>query len=177
MSIVTVTAGHSNSDPGACAFGRREADIAVDMREMVKVYLEREGLTVRTDGDDRKENQTLSEAIRLIKGSKLAVEFHCNAFSKPTAGGTEVLAQDKDKAIAKAICKAISETMGIAVRGADGGWKSEGSGQHSRLGYVRNGGVIVELFFISNPNELKVWDEKKWLVAKAVAKAIIDHVK
>lgn len=171
MAKFTITAGHGAGDPGAVAFGRKEADIAVDMRNMVTFYLERAGHTVYNDGEG-KENKSLSEAIKLINKSPIAVEFHCNAFDKPTAGGTEALAQPKDKAISAAICSAIVKHLGNKVRGDLGGWKSEGSGQHSRLGYVRNGGIIVELFFITNPKELAAWDEKKWLVASDVAKVI-----
>lgn len=40
--------------------------------------------------------------------------------------------------------------MGIPVRDNAGGFEPENSGQHSRLGYVREVGIILELFFISN---------------------------
>ncbi len=66
--------------------------------------------------------------------------------------------------------------MGIPVRG-DNGWKPESSGQHSRLAYVSNGGIILELFFISNDAELETWNLKKWLIAKAVADVLIQHVR
>lgn len=172
----TITAGHGAGDPGAVAFGRKEADIAVDMRNMVTVYLEREGHTVFNDGDG-KENKSLSEAIKLISKADVAIEFHCNAFTTPTAGGTEVLAQNKDKTLSKDICSAIVKHLENKVRGTEGGWKSEGSGQHSRLGFVKNGGLIVELFFISNPTELAKWDERKWLVAKEVAGVLLKLAK
>jgi len=66
--------------------------------------------------------------------------------------------------------------MGNPLRG-DKGWKAENSGQHSRLAYVSNGGIILELFFISNDEELSTWKQKKWLVGKAVAEIITEHVK
>ena len=70
----------------------------------------------------------------------------------------------------------INEVTGIPLRGAQG-WKPENSGQHSRLGYVRGGGIILELFFISNDDELKIWQDKKWLIAKAVSQVLIDEAK
>ena len=66
--------------------------------------------------------------------------------------------------------------MGNPLRG-DKGWKAENSGQHSRLAYVSNGGIILELFFISNDEELSIWKQKKWLVGKAVAEVLMEHVK
>ena len=173
MSVITVTAGHSNKDPGAVNGLFREADIAQEMRNMVASYLRQKDIAVKTDGEG-KGNLPLPAAIKLIAGSKAAVEFHCNAFSKPSAGGCEALSQPKDRALSQRLCKAVSDVMGIPTRGTDGGWKNEGSGQHSRLGYVRNGGIILELFFISNPAELAVWQDKKWLVAKAVAEVLAE---
>lgn len=175
MSIITVTAGHSNTDPGAVNGLFKEADIASDMRNMVAHYLRGAGITIRTDGEG-KGNASLNDAIKLIKGSKIAVEFHCNAASAKTAQGVEALAADKDRAICQKLCQAVSSVMGNSLRG-DKGWKAENSGQHSRLGYVRNGGIILELFFISNDNELKIWQDKKWLVAKAVADVLISEAK
>lgn len=176
MSVITVTAGHSNKDPGAVNGLFREADIAQEMRNMVALYLRQKDIAVKTDGEG-KGNLPLPAAIKLIAGSKAAVEFHCNAFSKPSAGGCEALSQPKDRALSQRLCKAVSDVMGIPTRGTDGGWKNEGSGQHSRLGYVRNGGIILELFFISNPAELAVWQDKKWLVAKAVAEVLAEVAK
>ena len=175
MTIVTITAGHGAGDPGAVNGHITEANIATDMRNMITLYLERKGITVRNDGQGS-ENQSLRQAIKLIDGSNLAVELHCNAFSDSRAGGTEALAQPKDKAVCQKLCEAISDVMGIPVRGSEGGFKSEGSGQHSRLGYVRAGGIILELFFISNPRELEIYQAKKWLVARELADVIAEHV-
>jgi N-acetylmuramoyl-L-alanine amidase len=34
------------------------------------------------------------------------------------------------------------------------------------------GGIVVETFFISNPEELARYDARKWLVATAIAEAL-----
>lgn len=172
---VTITAGHGGRDSGAVNGQITESEIATDMRNIITFYLERDGIDVRTDGDSNA-NQTLSNAIKLIKGSKLAVEIHTNAFYLPTARGVEALAQPKDKSICQKLCKAVADVMGIPIRGSEGGFKSEGSGQHSRLGYVRNGGIILELFFLSNPSELATYQAKKWLIAREIAKVIKEYV-
>ena len=172
---VTITAGHGGGDPGAVNGNITEAYIATDMRNMLKLYLERAGLKVRTDGDGN-DNQSLRQAVRLIAGSDLAIEIHCNAASSSQAGGVEALAQTKDKAICQKLCSAISDVMSIPVRGAaGGGWKDQSSGQHTRLAYVSGGGIILELFFISNPRELNTYLSKKWLVAREIAEVIAEH--
>lgn len=175
MSIITITAGHNTRDPGAVNGLFKEADIAQDMRNMVAHYLRAADITIRTDGEG-KGNATLSQAVKLIQGSKVAVEFHCNAAANKTAKGVEALAATKDKVISQKLCAAVASVMGNPLRG-DQGWKPENSGQHSRLAYVSNGGIILELFFISNDDELAVWQAKKWLVAKAVAGVLIEEAK
>ena len=62
--------------------------------------------------------------------------------------------------------------LGIKNRGA----KPEVSGQHSRLGFVQAGGLIVELFFITNPDDMAAYQAKKWLVGKAIADVLIAEV-
>ena len=66
--------------------------------------------------------------------------------------------------------------MGIEIRGSEGGYRPENSGQHSRLAYVSGGGVILELFFISNPAELKIYREKAWSIARSIVDAIIEYL-
>lgn len=175
MKIVTITAGHSNSDPGAVNGSDRESEIAQDMRNIVAYYLKSKGITIRTDGEG-KGNLPLSEAVKLIKGSSIAVEFHCNAAASKSAKGVESLSQPKDKVISQKLCAAVSSVMDNPLRG-DKGWKPENSGQHSRLAYVSHGGIILELFFISNDAELSIWKKKKWLIGKAVAQVLAEYVK
>ena len=175
MKIVTITAGHSNSDPGAVNGSDRESEIAQDMRNIVAYYLKSKGVAIRTDGEG-KGNLPLSEAVKLIKSSNIAIEFHCNAAASKAAKGVEALSQPKDKVISQKLCAAVSSVMGNPLRG-DKGWKAENSGQHSRLAYVSNGGIILELFFISNDEELSIWKQKKWLVGKAVAEVLMENLK
>lgn len=174
MKIVTVTAGHSNTDPGAVAGKRTEAEIVSDCRNMVVSYLKTFGIVTRSDGVGT-QNLPLAIAIQLATGADLAIELHCNA-GPASARGVEVLSGDNNKVIAQRIAGAINHVLGIPLRG-EKGWKSEGSGQHSRLGFIsKGGGLIIELFFISNTAELALWDAKKWLVAKAIAEEIRDYL-
>ena len=171
--MILISAGHSNTDPGAAAAGWTEAEVVRDMRNMVGHYLSQAHVSFMQDGEGNT-NLPLKDAGRLAALASIAVEFHCNSFSKPTAQGVEALAQSKDKVLSQKLCKAVSKHMNNTIRGADGGWKNEGSGQHSRLFFVQKGGIILELFFISNPVERNRWTEVKWLVAKEVAGVLIE---
>lgn len=169
MKPIVITAGHSNKDPGAVNGAMTEAHIVTDFRNLVAHYLREAGVPHMTDGVGH-DNQPLASAIKLITPGSISVEFHCNAFSNPVATGVETLSQDKDKPLGKKLCQAVADVLHIVNRGA----KGEGSGQHSRLGFVRAGGIILELFFISNPDDLRRYLDKKWLVAKAVAGVLIN---
>ncbi len=166
--MIVITAGHSNTDPGAVNGTVTEAAVVTDFRNMVAHYLRSAGCSFVTDGEGSV-NLPLRDAIKLIRTDSIAVEFHCNAHSNRAATGVETLSSDRHKVVGEKLCKAVSDVLGIANRGA----KSEGSGQHSRLGFVRAGGIILELFFISNAAELAIYNEKKWLVARAVADVLI----
>ncbi|MEO6657919.1 MAG: hypothetical protein ABIM73_06560, partial [Arenimonas sp.] len=66
----------------------------------------------------------------------------------------------------------LSNSLGIRNRGA----KPENARQHHRLAFVQAGGIIVELFFITNGNDLLAYDAKKWLAARAVAEVLLEDV-
>lgn len=167
---VFLSAGHSDTDPGAIAHGRREADIAVEFRNMVSFYLSRAGVAHHLDGAGTA-NLPLKEAARMASKHDIALEFHCNALSNPAIGGTETLSSQGDMLFGSTIAKAVADGLGIKNRGA----KPENSGQHSRLAFVQAGGIIVELFFLTNPNDLAAYDARKWLAAKRVAEILIQE--
>ena len=173
---ITITAGHSNTDPGAVNGSDREADIAQDMRNIVASILRTDhGLEVKTDGEG-KGNLPLREAVKLIKGSRLAVEFHTNAALNKTATGIEALSTPINKAACQRLCQAVADISGWKLRG-EGGYKPDNAGQHSRLAYAQSGGIIFEPFFISNDADLAQWKQTKWSICRAIANAIAEEVK
>ena len=172
---ITITAGHNTKDPGAVNGKRTEAAIVTELRNIVAGKLKSLGHIVKTDGEGDT-NQILSEAVKLIKGSDIAVEFHLNAAASKAAKGVEALAGTKHKKVCQDMCQAIAKVLGTTVRGGDGGWKPENSGQHSRLAFVSGGGIILETFFITNEDELATYDRNKEKVADAIIEAILKNL-
>lgn len=175
--MIFLSAGHSTVDSGALAtvkdvngdvVVRKEADIAEELRNLVSFYLTRSGVAHRADGVGD-QNLPLADTVKLIGTSRPAVEFHCNA-GPPAATGVETLSAPKDMELGRKLCAAIAGVLKITNRGA----KPEDSGQHHRLAFVRAGGIIVELFFITSTKDLAAYDAKKWLLAKAIAQVLID---
>ena len=168
---VTLTAGHSNTDPGAVNGSDREADLAQDMRNIVASILRDDyGLTVKTDGTG-KGNLSLGEAVKLIRGSDVAIEFHTNAAASKTATGIEALSTPKNRRWCQVLSRAVADATGWKLRGDDG-FKPDNAGQHSRLAYAQSGGVVFEPFFISNDADLKLFKERKWIICRAMADAV-----
>ena len=168
---VTLTAGHSNTDPGAVNGSDREADIAQDLRNIVASILRDDySLTVKTDGEG-KGNLPLREAVKLIRSSDVAIEFHTNAAASKAATGVEALSTSKNKRWCQVLSKAVADATGWKLRG-EGGYKPDNAGQHSRLAHAQAGGIILEPFFISNDAELAQWKQTKWSICRAVATAI-----
>lgn len=173
--IIVLTAGHSNTDPGAVNGSDREADIAQDIRNIVASILRDDyGLTVRTDGEG-KGNLPLREAVKLIHGSDVAIEFHTNAAASKAATGVEALSTPKNKRWCQVLSRAVADVTGWKLRG-DGGFKPDNAGQHSRLAYAQAGGIVFEPFFISNDADLKFFKERKWAICRAIATAIAMEV-
>ena len=173
--FVTVTAGHSNKDPGAVNGKFKEAELVSQFRNAVAYYLREAGIQYKTDGVGIL-NQDLNAAIKLIKGSSVAVEFHMNAAASKQANGIETIALPKDKKLAQDLSKAVADAFGSRLRG-DNGWIDQSQSARGKLGFISNGGLIVELGFISNEEELFQFNARYWSAAKAVAKVLIEYEK
>lgn len=175
MKIYTITAGHGGSDPGATAHGLTERDLMVELRDIVASKMLNLGVTVRTDGAWR-ENLPLRDAMALVPGSDVAIELHTNSVESPLARGVEVVARPEHKALAQRIASGIGQVLETSVRKAGGYYDAEkhrkDRGWSNQAGFVRRGGLIVEVFFLSNPAELAKYQAKKWLVAQAIVEAI-----
>ena len=145
----------------------------LELRHIVALKLRQAGHEVTEDGG-RGVNLTLNDAIRLAHGHDVAIELHTNASNTPTSAGVEVIAAPKNKALAQRIAQAIGRVLEIPVR-RDGGLYPLAQFKRERQftpGFVRAGGLIVEVFFQSNPAELGRYRERAWLVATAIADAV-----
>lgn len=174
MKSLFVAAGHNANAPGACANGYQEATLALKMRDRIKSYLTIAGIDCVTDGDVGV-NLNLTTSIALCKQHDIAVEIHFNA-AAPTAHGVEALCKPHLKVLAQDLCGAVYRTTGIIMRG-DFGWKATDSGQHARLGFCEANGIILEVCFITNKDDIKRYVENKEATALAIAKVLQDYAR
>ena len=173
VKTLFISAGHSDVDPGATGHGYTEAGIVLEFRDLVAMELRDLGVAFNKDGE-RGQNLPLRTAISAAKNHDVAVEWHCNAFSNPAATGVETLCADPTNPLSNVLCATTATVLGIRNRGA----KAEASGQHSRLGFVSTGGGIIhELFFITNSADLAAYHANKRQLAYEVAKVLADEVR
>ena len=167
--MIYLSAGHSNSDPGAVANGYREADIAVELRNMIykELTLLKCDVTLDSNASNNLDLKSTLQKINLLK-PKLSIELHCNASSNAQATGVECLALTDKKSISQDIAKTISKTLNLKLRG-NAGYQDQSVSPHGTLGFCRVGGIIVELFFISNKNDLESYQKNKNTLAKELA--------
>lgn len=178
-------AGHGGTDPGAVAScGTKESRLTLEMRNGVTAWLRKLGYTGTIVHDP--DNANLSGAIAANKPSAndLLVGIHFNSGGDKSTG-TEVIVANvyspKELKAAQALSMAVARSLGTRPRkGIPGAgvrlWKETARGSKGvRSGWLGQVGhaVIMEVCFISNPEELAKYQEKKDSVWRSVAQAII----
>lgn len=179
--MIFISAGHNpkgiKKDPGAVANGLHEADVAVEFRNLVCVHLKNANASFIVDNDDEK----LGEYLARIKtgNASVVLEFHCDAAANPSATGTtgliEAEADRLDRAFAKELTDVTAEVLGIKNRGV----KSETESHRGSLGLMREEGIIclLELFFLTNPQDVKLYNANKERLAMRIAQILIKYEK
>ena len=174
MKKILISAGHSALDPGAVAGSVTEAKLALELRDLIVKEMSDSGVTVLTDGRQG-ENLPLRDAISLIPGTALAVEIHFNAAGAAFAQGVESISLPEKKGISQKISASISSVLGSKLRG-DSGWIDQSRSARGKLGFVEAGGIIVEVCFITNTQELAQYKERKQKLAAVLAKTLKELV-
>lgn len=70
----------------------------------------------------------------------------------------------QSKILAQKLSQAVAGVFGSRLRGDDG-WIDQAQSARGKLGFVNAGGLIVELGFISNDEELAQFNAKYWTAA------------
>ena len=84
----------------------------------------------------------------------------------------ECISIPKYKELCQRLSNATTETTKDNVRG-DNGWIDQSKSARGKLGFVEAGGIIIELFFLSNKGDLERYGEVKWLVASAIVGELV----
>lgn len=165
---ILVSAGHGAGDPGAEGFGHREADLALELRDMVAPLLARRGHTVMRDGEER-ENLSRFEAIARARRCDLALEIHFNG-TDPAATGVECFGEESSRTLCKRLSRAVANVLGLKLRGGRGGYKHHTETRHGLkgLGFCKAGGVLLEVCWM-NEHDLTLYLPRKAAIAGVIA--------
>jgi N-acetylmuramoyl-L-alanine amidase len=148
---IVIDAGHGAHDSGAVANGLKEKDILLDVALRVKNKLENAGATViMTRSTDVFLELEERAAIANKSGGSAFVSIHANAAAS-AATGTETYydsqyQKEKSLELANSIQSNLVKTLGTRDRGV----KEYG---FYVVKYTRIPSVLVELGFITNPDE------------------------
>ena len=180
--IIYVDPGHGGNDPGAIYKNLKESNINLEISKNIKEELEKNGaivyLTRNGDYDLSKNNTSnhkkndLSNRAKIINESDcdLFISIHLNSDPSPTWNGTQIFYTNKNennKKIAEALQKKINTKRKIK--------EIENMYLFDR---IRKPGVLIEVGFISNPNDRYKLTNKEYQteISKKITEGIIEYL-
>lgn len=169
---VFVNPGHApggSPDPGACGNGLRESDVAANVGEMARQYLEAAGCETRLlQSDSLREISSTSNAW----GADIFVSIHCNSAGNPAAKGTETYCyhgSESGAALASKIQRQMADALGTCDRGV------KEAGFHV-IRETDCTAVLAELAFISNTEDAALLRDRQDDFARAIARGVTDYI-
>ena len=178
--IVCIDAGHGGTDVGAINETRYEKNDTLKVAKLVREYLEQENIKViMTRTDDI--TCTLKERCKIAnkKNADLFVSIHRN--SADTGSGIETWINskqnEKDIELATNIMKYIGNTKIQNDRGIKYGTIKGENTDYYVLNNTKMPSSLIELGFISDDEDNKLFDENIESYAEAIAKGIIETIK
>lgn len=169
---IWLSAGHGGSDPGVVANGVKEADLAIELRDLVRGRIP-SSIEVWTDPNAWATATTAPYVGGKSKAGDIVCDLHFNAYNG-TAHGVEVIVPESptafEIALGQKIAKGIAQSIGSVLRG-NAGVKTESESQHKRLAMMRPAGenILIEVCFLDNPSELARYRANILRVAEVIA--------
>jgi len=175
--VIAIDPGHGGSDPGAIGLsGVYEKTITLAVAGKVKKLLEKAGsrvvMTRETDcdvaGRNASDDAELGARTSVAKNNKadVFISIHTNSFTDRTVGGSAVYFSQKsvyDLLLARSLDSALMQNSNLKDRGICRG----------NLYVTKNSlmpAALIEMAFISNPNE------EKLLVSPAMQQQIAQNI-
>ncbi len=175
---IYIDAGHGGVQPGACNGKRKESDDVLRLALMVQELLSDQDCEVRMS---RTKDVDISISARCKDANNWGADYflsiHRNSASA-SATGNEIWIYSKATSFTEAKAKVILDNVckadGLKNRGVKRGAPSYRDYGVNRDTYMHS--ALLELGFISNPNDNKVYDAKLEEIAFAIAKSVLSVV-
>ena len=176
MRILLIS-GHGDGDPGASGNGYKEADLTRELAKLIQSYLSKYATVDIADTSKNWYKHIIKQGNYFnFKPYKYVLELHFNASSKEVTSdgktkGTEIYVTKSEKStnleakILKGITSIGFRDRGIIPKNFD------------LIKYVKNQGVsaaLLEVCFIDDIDDMKLYISKKNEIAAAIAKGIAE---
>ena len=165
--------GHGGQDSGASYKGRKESDDVLRIGKAVAAQVRRHGVMV---DETRTSDTTVSLGVRSQlenKGSyDYFISFHRNAYKPEVGKGAETYVYLKGGVKANSLAKSIQVAL-INVGFANRGVKAA---NFHVLRETRAPAVLIEIGFIDNTQDNKLFDTKFDEIVIGITKAILSEV-
>lgn len=175
---IYIDAGHGGAQPGACNGKRKESDDVLRLALMVQELLSDQDCEVRmsrTKDVDIEIPERCRDANRW--GADYFLSIHRNSLYQSSTGN-EIWIYSKASSFTEAKAKIIIDNVckadGLKNRGVKRGAPSYRDFAVNRDTYMHS--ALLELGFISNPTDNKVYDAKLAEIALAIAKSVLSVV-
>ena len=180
---VFINPGHDvDFDSGACGFGLRECDVALEIGLLVQKYLEAAGCEVKLLQSDNLLEDTdypQERPVAVVEEANawpadVFVSIHCNAAADDSAHGTEVLAYSNENTsegarLAGFIQSQIVDALGTTDRGV------KARPGLIVLKHTDMPAALVEMAFISNEADNALLRDNQDDFARAIARGVTDY--
>lgn len=177
MRKLFLIAGHGGKDPGASGNGYIEKDLTIELRRLIDLELRRIGVLATLDSDDNFLGQTLRWLRGKFGEKDVLLDIHWNASTSPRANGSEVIipnnASEYEKGFANALVKALAD-IGFRNRGV----KPESDTARGKLALMSENAenILIEVCFISNSQDMILYQNSKNIIAKRLAYVIKEYI-
>lgn len=164
---VYLDAGHGGPDPGASGSGYQEYKLTAELAKLVANYLTSNyGLAVYTNtkGNDYKYRHP--EAKSMDCGVFVSIHFNASGGSGTESYVHSVNSAAGSRTLQHSIHTKLVSALGLTNRGEKDEWFAVVSGPLPS--------VLLEICFIDNANDMKVYQSKKDAVAQAIAQGIAE---
>lgn len=165
--------GHGGNDPGAVYKGRCEKDDVLKIGKTIVAELRRHGVIV---DETRTEDTTMSLKERSNFENKKKydyfISFHRNASKPAKAEGVETFTYINQTEKAKSLAEKMQRAL------VDAGFKDRGvkAANFHVLRETKAPAVLIEIGFIDNSKDNKLFDSNFEKIVKALSKAILAEV-
>ena len=175
---IGLISGHGDGDCGAVGFGKKEADLTIEIVKMLDSRLKAKGInTVVYPYTKNAFKDCKSGGLSVdFSGCDYVLEVHLNACVNDTKGdgrvtGSEIYVTTRENAttVEKSILEELAK-IGFTNRGVR-------KKNFSVINKIKNKGVssaLLETFFIDDKDDLNLYNSKKNAVADAIVKGIVD---